>query len=73
MEETLKRIMLSKEVKSVLIIDKEGFVIKSTMSTEETTMASKKYAQLIDTIHKELAQCDFRVIVSINNRKKPNI
>eukprot|EP00826_Nyctotherus_ovalis_P064662 TRINITY_DN948_c0_g1_i10.p2 TRINITY_DN948_c0_g1~~TRINITY_DN948_c0_g1_i10.p2 ORF type:complete len:101 (-),score=29.10 TRINITY_DN948_c0_g1_i10:145-447(-) len=60
LEETLSRLKLNKEVKDVLIIDKEGFTIRSTMGAEETAAASKKFAQLLEVIRKELEQCDMK-------------
>jgi len=63
-EETINRIKGHKDVKDVLILDKEGFAIKSTLNAEDTILYTKKLANFIDYANKELSLMDIKVYFS---------
>ena len=61
LEETLNRIKTHKGVKGIVITDKEGFPIRSTMSSDETIEYAGLTSQLLEYMEREMAACDIRV------------
>ena len=59
----MNRLKTHKGVKGILIMDKEGFPVRSTMTPDETIEYTGLIIQLLQYMERELAQCEIRVSV----------
>jgi len=59
----LNRIKTHKGVKGIIIMDKEGFPIRSTMTSEETIEYTGLITQMLEYMERELIQCEIKVIL----------